>query len=85
MYHAEPYWLVMITVPPVALSVAATVQYRLTTHSGAGAAAAAVYWAFLLVWNFQAGVLFFFGALLQTGAWFLTRPQAKARHDTSTA
>jgi hypothetical protein len=83
--HAETYWIVIISVPPIALSLAAAVQYRRTAHTGAGAAAAAVYWAFLLVWFFQAVDLFVIGALLQTAAWLLTRPDAKPREDTSTA
>lgn len=67
-------WLLMIALPPIVLSVAAWVQYLRTTHTGAGAAAAAVYWVMFVVFFFHAGEAFVLGALLQTVAWYLSRP-----------
>ena len=70
-------WLLTITVVPIVMSIAAAIQYRRSAHTGAGAAAAAVYWALFVVLFFHAAELFFFGALLQTAAWFISRPRVK--------
>lgn len=69
-------WLVTIAVPPVAVSLVAAAQYRWTPYSGAGAAATVVYWlmVFLLMW--RAGTAYVPGAVLQTVAWFVSRPRA---------
>ena len=66
-------WILTIGLPPIALSLVAAAQYR--RGQGAGAAAPAVYWILLVIYNVRAGELYFFGALLQTGAWFLSRPR----------
>jgi hypothetical protein len=68
-------WVVMIGVPPIVLSVIAAVQYRRGHSTGAGAAAAAVYCVLLLIYNVRAADLYIIGALLQTGAWFVSRPR----------
>ena len=70
-------WIATIGIPPIVLSIAAAVQYRWGESTGAGAAAAALYWVFLVVFNVRAIDLFFFGALLQTAAWFISRPRAR--------
>lgn len=74
-------WLVTIGLPPVALSVAAAVQYRRTSHTGAGAAAAALYWAFVFAIYVRGGLVFVPGALLQTTAWFVSRPRSSRSQD----
>jgi hypothetical protein len=68
-------WILMIGAPPIVLSLIAAAQYRRAHGTGAGAAAAAVYWVLLLVYNVRAADLYMLGALLQTGAWFLSRPR----------
>lgn len=72
-------WLVFIAVPAVAMSVAAGVQYLRTAYTGAGAAAVAVYWTLVLL-NFRAGPAYVPGAVLQTIAWFVSRPRRDGRH-----
>jgi ABC-type Na+ efflux pump permease subunit len=67
-------WLAWIAVPPVCLSAAATVQYARGEHSGAGAAAAAVYWVLIVLTVMRALEGLFLGAVLQTAAWFISRP-----------
>jgi hypothetical protein len=69
-------WLLTIGLPPVVSSVVAAVQYRRTPHTGAGAAAAVLYWVFLVVFYLEGGLVFVPGALLQTAAWFVSRPRS---------
>jgi fatty acid desaturase len=69
------YWIAVITLPPLIISLAAAWQYRFGKHSGAGAAAAVITWAFCAVYLFTAGTLFFFSALLLTVAWWRGRPR----------
>ena len=66
-------WLEM-SIPTVALSVAAAIQYRWKEHSGAGAAAAALYWVFVLLGQLSYGTGFVIQAVLQTWAWYISRP-----------
>ena len=73
------FWTLSIGVPPIALSLLAAGQYRRGRNTGAGAAAAAVYWVLLIVYNFRAADLFLIGALLQTTAWFHSRPRRSAQ------
>jgi hypothetical protein len=73
------FWILSIGVPPIVLSLVAAAQYRRGHSTGAGAAAAAVYLVFLLVYNLRAADLFFIGALLQSAAWFRSRPRRPAR------
>jgi hypothetical protein len=72
-------WVLTIGIPPIALSLVAAAQYRRGQSAGAGAAAASVYWVLLVIYNVRAGQLYFFGALLQTAAWFLSRPRRPVR------
>ena len=67
-------WIALIGIPPIVFSVAATVQYRWGRSTGAGAVAAALYWVFLITYNVRAVGLYLLGALLQTVAWFTSRP-----------
>jgi hypothetical protein len=67
-------WVLTIGVPPIVLSLIAGAQYRRGNSTGAGAAAAAVYWILLIIYNIRAADLYLLGALLQTAAWFLSRP-----------
>jgi chromate transport protein ChrA len=68
-------WIITITLPVIVLSIAASFQYGRGHGSGAGAAAAAVYWTLLIVLFIPAAPLYLFGALLQTTAWFISRPR----------
>ena len=68
-------WLAIIAVLPIALSLAAAVQYKCGAHGGAGAAATAVYWVLFAIFIVRVGVAFVPGALLQTSAWFVARPR----------
>jgi hypothetical protein len=68
-------WLLWIAVPPIALSGAAAFQYRRREGTGAGAAAAATYWVSIYLFTFSAGPAYLPGAVLQTVAWFGTRPR----------
>ena len=68
-------WVLTIGVPPIVVSLVAGVQYRRGRSTGAGAASAAVYWILLVMYNVRAADLYMFGALLQTGAWFVSRPR----------
>jgi hypothetical protein len=77
----EATWLIAISLPPIASSLLATVQYRRSWHPVAGKAAVAIYWVFLLVYWIEGGIVFLPGALLQTAALFITRP--KRPHATS--
>jgi hypothetical protein len=77
-------WIATVGIPPIVLSVAAAAQYRWRDSTGAGAAAAAVYWVvvfnvWVVVFNARLIDLFFFGALFQTAAWFISRPRRTAR------
>lgn len=71
----ELRWILSIGWAPIALSIAAAIQYRWRIHSGAGAAAAAVYWVLVVLIFFQAGIAFLIGAVLQTCAWYISRPR----------
>jgi hypothetical protein len=71
-------WLIMIALPPVVLSVLAAAQYARTSHTGAGAAATAVYWVLTVLFFVSAGGAFLLGAILQTAAWFICRPRRAA-------
>jgi hypothetical protein len=73
------FWILSIGAPPIALSLLAAAQYQRGHHTGAGAAAAAVYWVLLITYNIRAAALYLIGALLQTTAWFLSRPRRSAR------
>jgi hypothetical protein len=75
-------WVLTIGVPPIVLSVIAAVQYRRGQSTGASAAAAALYWILLVMYNVRAADLYVIGALLQTSAWFLSRPQRSAQLQT---
>jgi hypothetical protein len=68
-------WLLTIAVPPIALSLVAAAQYRWTPYSGAGAAATAVYWLMVVLLMLRAGPAYVPGAVLQTVAWFVSRPR----------
>jgi hypothetical protein len=68
-------WLVIISLPAIAVSASAAAQYRWGRHSGAGAAAAVVLWVLVLLFNLRAGVAYFPAAVLQTVAWFISRPR----------
>jgi len=68
-------WILTIGVPPIVVSLFAGAQYRWTNGTGAGAAAAAVYWVLLIIYSVRAADLYLFGALLQTSAWFIGRPR----------
>ena len=83
--HSWFVWIAMIGLPPIVLSIAAAVQYRWGHSTGAGAAAVALYWVFLIVFNVRAADLFFFGALFQTVAWFVSRPRSKRTRPVPTA
>ena len=72
-------WLMLIGIPPIALSVLAAVQYLRTSHTGAGAASTAVYWVLTIVFFVSAGSAFLLGAILQTAAWFVSRPKRAAK------
>jgi hypothetical protein len=74
------FWLLWIGVPPIALSLIAAAQYGRGHFTGAGAAAAAVYWILFIVYSVRAAPLYLIGALLQTTAWFLSRPRRPARN-----
>jgi chromate transport protein ChrA len=71
-------WIISIAMPVIVLSIAASFQYGRGHGSGAGAAAAAVYWVLLIVLFVAAAPLYFFGALLQSTAWFISRPRPTA-------
>jgi len=68
-------WLVIISLPAVAVSATAAGQYRWGRHTGAGAAAAVLLWVIVLVFNVAAGVEYFPAAVLQTIAWLISRPR----------
>jgi hypothetical protein len=68
-------WLVIIAIPAVAVSLAATLQYRSGRHSGAGTAAMVLLWVFVLLFNVSAGWAFIPAAGLQTAAWVAGRPK----------
>ncbi len=81
--HAWLIWTMTIGLPPIVLSTLAAAQYRSGQSTGAGAAAAAVYWTLLIIYNSRSATLYFLGAPLQTAAWFLSRPRRTAsRPDT---
>jgi hypothetical protein len=67
-------WILVIGLPPIILSVAAALQYSRTPYTGAGAAATAVYWVLVITLFVSAGVAYMPGAVLQTVAWYLSRP-----------
>jgi hypothetical protein len=71
-------WLLVIGLPAIIASAAAAIQYRKTLHTGAGAAAAAVYWVLFAVFLVSAVDAFLPGALLQTAAWFVSRPSRRS-------
>jgi hypothetical protein len=68
-------WILSIGLPPIVLSLVAALQYQRGQSWSAGAAAAAVYWVLLVVLNVEGAGLYVLGALLQTAAWFLSRPR----------
>jgi hypothetical protein len=77
-YGPHLVWLLWIGLPTVAVSAAAAIQYRWKTHSGAGAAGAVVYWVFIVVFSTQEAGAFLIGAILQTCAWYISRPGRRA-------
>ena len=79
--YAVEVWLVTIGLPPTLVSLAAAAQYRWRDHSGAGAAAAVLYWVFAVVLLTRAGGPFIMAGLLQTYAWFVSRPGREDRQD----
>jgi hypothetical protein len=75
-------WIATIGVPPIGFSLVAAAQYRFRHSTGAGAAAAAVYWVFLIGYNVRAAGLFLIGTVLQTAAWMVSRPRSPRRDAT---
>jgi cytochrome bd-type quinol oxidase subunit 2 len=71
-------WLLMIGLPAIIVSAAAALQYAKTLHTGAGAAAAVLYWVLFAVFLLSAAEAFLPGALLQTAAWFVSRPSRRS-------
>ncbi|MGZ4691667.1 MAG: hypothetical protein ACXV9P_04560 [Acidimicrobiia bacterium] len=59
---------------PVVVSLAAAYQYRWKTYTGAGAAAAVVFWIWVVTGRLTYGTGFVIGAVLQTCAWYISRP-----------
>ena len=75
---SDTAWLIFIIVfalPPIALSVAATVRYRRPPRGGTRIekAAVVVYWVFVVVFWMEGGVVLVPGAVLQTAAWYVSR------------
>lgn len=69
----QVFWF-RLAAATVGISVAAAIQYRWFRYSGAGAAAAFVYWMFVFFGEFDYGTAVFIGAVLQTFAWAISRP-----------
>ncbi|HEY3723657.1 MAG TPA: hypothetical protein VGN59_09905 [Acidimicrobiia bacterium] len=70
------FWLI-VSIPSIGFSLAAAYQYRNGEYTGAGAAAAAVSWIYVLLGEFEWGSGFFIQAVLQTCAWYISRPGRK--------
>lgn len=80
---ANRIWLVGVALPPICLSLAAAFQYAHGNHSGAGAAAAVVYWVVIALTLMSALEGLLLGAMLQTTAWFISRPGRATRQPRS--
>jgi hypothetical protein len=78
-------WIVTISLPVIVLSTGAALQYWRGRSAGAGAAAAAAYWVMLVVFNLEAATLYLFGGLLQTAAWWISRPRKHQGQATADA
>lgn len=75
-------WLISIGLPPIIVSLLAAAQYRWGRSNGAGAAAAVLYWVLSAMFLMGALALYLFGGILQTVAWYVSRPTRRVTEAT---